>query len=149
MLAVALLALALVIPGLLYPTSDAAHAVFRVAVCLAACGTVAIPRGRLVRAGLALWVAGIAWSVVASPDPWRAVWSTAGRQEGAWQVGHYLVLVLVAAAAPREGLVRWLAIAAALAAAWGVAPLGWNTDHRLVGSAGNPFYLAPLLLVGV
>lgn len=148
MIVVALLALALWVPGLLYPPSDFSHVLFRVAVCLAACGAVAIPRGRLVRWGLAFWAAGIVWSAIAAPDPWRALWSTHNRNEGAWQVGHYLVLTLVAAAAPRERLARWVAIAAALSAAWGVAPLGW-VGGRLAGSAGNPLYLAPLLLMGV
>lgn len=147
MIAVALLALALWVPWGLYPPSDLSHTVFRVAVCLAAT-TVAIPRGRLVRWGLALWAAGIVWSAVGALDPWRALWSTHNRNEGAWQVAHYLVLVLVAAAAPRERLVRWLAVAALAAGAWGVAPFGW-VNGRLAGSAGNPLYLAPLLVVGV
>lgn len=149
MLVVALLALALYTPGLLYPQSDFSHCAFRVAVCLALCGTVAIPRGRLVRWGLALWVAGIVWSVLAAPDSWRALWSTHNRNEGAWQVSHYLVFTLVCAATPREKLVRWVATAAGLTAAWGILPsIGW-VNGRLAGSTGNPLYLAPLLLVGV
>lgn len=149
MIAVALLALALWIPGTLYPMSDTAHTVFRVAVCLAACGTgIAVPRGRLVRWGLALWGAGIVASVVLASDPWRAAWSTHNRNEGAWQVGHYLVLLLVAAAAPRERLVRWVALAATAAASYAALPLGW-VGGRLAGSTGNPLYLAPLLVVGI
>ena len=149
MIALALLALGLYATGTLYPPSDASHAVFRVAVCLVAAGGIAIPRGRLVRAGLALWAAGIATSVLVAPDPWRAVWSTANRNEGAWQAAHYLLLVLVAAAAPRERLVRWLAVAAGVAAVWGLVPgVGW-VGGRMVGSAGNPLYVAPLLLLGV
>jgi hypothetical protein len=144
---VALLTLAIWVPGTLYPPSDVSHFSFRVAVCLAACGTVAIPQGRLVRAGLALWGAGIAWSVVAAPDPWRALWSTHSRNEGAWQAAHYLLLVLVASFVARASLARWVALAALAAAAWGVAPLGW-VDGRLAGSTGNPLYLAPLLLIG-
>ena len=109
--AVALLSIAVWVRGTLYPQSDMAHAVFRVAVCLAAV-TVAIPRGRLVRWGLALWAVGIVSSTILAPDPWRALWSTHNRNEGAWQVGHYLLLVVVAAAVPRERLVKWLAVAA-------------------------------------
>lgn len=148
MLAVALLALALYVPWTLYPPSDASHAVFRVAVCLAVAQGIAVPRGRLVRWGLALWAAGIVWSVIAAPDPWRALWSTHNRNEGAWQVAHYLGLLLVAAAAPRDKFVRWVAVAAVMAAAM---PL-WTTsmvNGRLAGATGNPLYLAPLLLIGV
>lgn len=149
MIALALLALGLYAAGTLYPPSDASHAFFRVAVCLAAAGGIAIPRGRAVRAGLALWAAGIVTSVLVAPDPWRAVWSTANRNEGAWQAAHYLLLVLVAAAAPRERLVRGLAVAAGVAAVWGLVPgIGW-VGERMVGSAGNPLYVAPLLMVGV
>lgn len=149
MLAVALLALALYTPGLtLYPPSDASHAVFRVAVCLAVAQGIGVPRGRLVRWGLGLWAVGIVSSVILAPDPWRAMWSTHNRNEGAWQVSHYIGLMLVACATPRERLVRWVAIAAGLTAAWGVLPLGW-VNGRLAGSTGNPLYLAPLLLVGV
>lgn len=149
MIALALLALGLYAAGTLYPPSDASHAVFRVAVCLAAAGGIAIPRGRLVRWGLGLWAAGIATSAIVAPDPWRAVWSTANRNEGAWQAAHYLLLVLVAASIARDRLVRWLAIAAALSAAWGLVPgVGW-VGGRMVGSAGNPLYVAPLLLLGV
>lgn len=148
MIAVALLALAVFWPYSLYPPSDLSHALFRVAVCLAAAGGIAIPRGRLVRWGLGLWVAGIFWSAVWAPDPWRAIWSTHNRNEGAWQVAHYVALVIVCAAAPRERIVKWLAMAATAAAAWGLADLGW-VNGRLAGSTGNPLYLAPLLLMGV
>jgi hypothetical protein len=145
---VAILATALWVPGTLYPPSDVAHAVFRIAVCLAACGTLALPRGRLVRWGLVAWGLGITASVILAADPWRAFWSTHNRQEGAWQAAHYLALVLVLAAVPREKVVRWVAVAALGAAAWGVAPLGW-VNGWLAGSTGNPLYLAPLLIVGV
>ena len=145
---VALLAVALWVPGTLYPPSDMAHAVFRVATCLALTVGVAWLRNPLVRWGIILWIAGVAWSVLAAPDPWRALWSTHNRQEGAWQTAHYVVLALVLAAVPRAKLVRWVALAALMAAAWGFTPIGW-VNGRLVGSTGNPLYLAPLLLVGV
>lgn len=149
MIAVALLALALYFPWSLYPPSDFSHAVFRVAVCLAAAGGVAIPRGRLVRWGLGLWALGLVSSVILALDPWRAIWSTHNRNEGAWQVAHYLLLLFVAAAAPREKLTRWLAVATTLAVCWGISPIiGW-VNGRLAGSTGNPLYLAPLLVVGV
>lgn len=148
MLAVALLALALYVPGTLYPPSDLSHAVFRVAVCLGIAAGVGVPRGSLVRWGLVFWGFGIACSVLAAPDPWRALWSTHNRNEGAWQAAHYLGLLLVAVATPRERLARWVAIAAAAACLPGLLPLGW-VNGRLAGSTGNPLYLAPLLLVGV
>ena len=149
MIAVALLALALYFPWSLYPPSDFSHAVFRVAVCLAVAGGVAIPRGRLVRWGLGLWALGLVSSVILALDPWRAIWSTHNRNEGAWQVAHYLLLLFVAAAAPREKLTRWLAVATTLAVCWGISPIiGW-VNGRLAGSTGNPLYLAPLLVVGV
>src|SRR3972149_5664110 len=93
-------------------------------------------------------IVGIAWSAIAAPAPWRALWSTHNRQEGAWQAAHYVALTLVLAAMPREKLVRWVAVAALGAAAWGLPPF-WGVNGRLAGSAGNPLYLAPLLLVGV
>lgn len=145
---VALLATAVYFPTTLYPPSDLSHSIFRVATCLALAAGFAWPLQRLARWGVALWVAGIVWSVVVAPDPWRAVWSTHNRQEGAWQAAHYVALVLVLAAVPREKLARWVAVAALMAAAM---PL-WQSslvDGRLAGSTGNPLYLAPLLLVGV
>lgn len=148
MIAVALLALAIWWPWSLYPPSDLSHAVFRVAVCLAAAGGIAVPKGRLVRWGLILWAFGLVSSMILATDPWRALWSTHNRNEGAWQAAHYLLLVLVAARIPRERIANWLTIAAIAAACWGVLPLGW-VNGRLAGSTGNPLYLAPLLLLGV
>jgi len=144
---VAILAPAIYGAWTLYPPSDMSHAVMRVATCLALAAGVAWPREPLVRWGIGLWLVGIAWSAIAAPDPWRALWSTHNRQEGAWQAAHYVALTLVLAAMPREKLVRWVAVAALGAAAWGLAPFGW-VNGRLAGSAGNPLYLAPLLLVG-
>lgn len=148
MIAVALLALAAYVPLTLYPQSDFAHAAFRVAVCLGVAAGIGLPRDRVALWGLGAWGVGIVWSVVGAGDPWRALWSTHNRNEGAWQAAHYLGLTLVACAAPRERVVRWVAVAAGLAAVWGVADLGW-VNGWLAGSTGNPLYLAPLLVVGV
>src|SRR3972149_6439380 len=81
-------------------------------------------------------IVGIAWSAIAAPAPWRALWSTHNRQEGAWQAAHYVALTLVLAAMPREKLVRWVAVAALGAAAGGLAPFGWG-DGRLGGGGGG------------
>ena len=145
---VALLAPALYGWGTLYPPSDLSHAVMRVATCLALAAGAAWPRNPLGHWGMIFCIVGIAWSAIAAPDPWRALWSTHNRQEGAWQAAHYVALTLVLMVVPREKLVRWVAVAALGAAAWGLAPLGW-VNGRLAGSAGNPLYLAPLLIVGI
>src|SRR3972149_5327433 len=120
-----------------------AHAVFRVATCLALTVGVAWLRNPLVRWGIILWIAGVAWSVLAAPDPWRALWATHNRQGGAWQTAHSLGLAPVLAAVPRAKLVRWVALGAINSPSRHINTAAGRPARQLP-AACNPLYLAPL-----
>lgn len=144
----ALLAPALYVPWTFYASSDAQHALFRVAVA----ASLPFTFGRAGR-WVALWVSGIVLSTFVADDPWRAFWSTHSRNEGALQQLAYVGLLGALTTVKRESLTLWLLASALGAAAWGVFSFGWGIPGvwgpRLQGSTGSPLYLGALLLFGL